>query len=97
MTTDHHFLREDRTAHWQRIAAHLEVRPEDIVIALANIDRWLTLGRVHSAPLLDWRQRLFAARSSPSALRELITFLAAPNHDSEPLPSRNLGIRMVPS
>ena len=41
---DHHFCREDRTVKWQRIAAHISAHPEELEIALENIDRWLDLG-----------------------------------------------------
>ena len=86
-TDDHHFRREDRTLHWQRIAAHVAAHPEDLVLPLANIERWLALGRVHPGPLLEWRRRLMAARTSPAALDTLVDFLAAPNHDAELLKS----------
>ncbi len=84
---DHHFRREDRSLHWQRIAAHLAAHPEELSIPLANIDRWLALGRVHPAPLREWRGRILAAQSSATAMRDLIAYLAAPNHDAEPLKS----------
>jgi len=84
---DHHFRREDRTRRWQRIAGQLAAHPADLFIALENIERWLTLGRVNPAPLLEWRMRIHAAQNSPDAFRELIAFLAAPNHDAEPLKS----------
>ncbi len=84
---DHHFLREDRAARWQRIAGSVRGNPRNLDIALGNIDRWLTLGRAHPAPLLDWRVRIFYASKSPEAFAEFIVFLAAPNHDSFPLKS----------
>jgi hypothetical protein len=84
---DHHFRREDRTLRWQRIAGHIDAHPADLSIALDNIDRWLALGRVHPAPLIEWRERIHAAQDSPTAFREFIGFLAAPNHDAEPLKS----------
>jgi hypothetical protein len=86
-TDDHHFRREDRTVRWQRIAAHIEAHPADLSIALDNIVRWLALGRVHPAPLLEWRDRIHAAQTSPEEFQELITFLASPNHDSERIKS----------
>ncbi len=84
---DHHFRREDRALRWQRIAAHIAEHPEDLAIPVANCDRWLALGRVHPAPLLEWQRLIEAAQSSPKALHEFIQFLAAPNHDAEPLKS----------
>lgn len=86
-TDDHHFLREDRTILWRRIAARLAAHPEDLRIALENIERWLMSGRLHPAPLLDWRERILAARESPVAFDQLIAFLADPNHDSERIKS----------
>lgn len=84
---DHHFLRENRTLMWRRISAHLAEHPEDLQIALGNIERWTKSGRLHPAPLLDWRERILAARESPVAFDQLIAFLAEPNHDSEPIKS----------
>lgn len=86
-SSDHHFLREDRTVRWQRIARHIETHPEDLSIALENLDRWEILGRVHPGPLHAWRNRILAARESDEALQALVAFLAAPNHDAEPLKS----------
>ncbi len=86
-TEDHHFRREDRSIHWQRIAEHMAAHPEDFPIPLANIERWLALGRVHPGPLIEWRSKIFAAQSSPEEMTRLISYLAAPNHDAEPLKS----------
>ena len=85
--SDHFLLREDRTVLWVRIAKHIETQPEDLSIALENLTRWETLGRVHPGPLHEWRKRILAAQESDEALQALIAFLAAPNHDSEPLKS----------
>ena len=84
---DHHFRREDRAVRWQRIAAHIAEHPEDLAIPLANCDRWLSLGRVHPAPLLEWQRLIRAAQNSQEALDDFILFLAAPNHDAQPLKS----------
>ena len=84
---DHHFRRGDRSPHWRRIADHLSDHPADLSIALENIQRWLALGRVHPVPLIEWRERIEKARHSDDAFRDLIDFLAAPNHDAEPLKS----------
>lgn len=86
-TDDHHFRREDRVLRWQRIADHIADHPADLSIALDNIDRWLALGRVHPAPLLEWRVRIHAAQNSPDGARDFIAYLAAPNHDSERIKS----------
>lgn len=68
---------------WRRIAGHVERHPEDLSIALENMDRWETLGRVHPGPIQEWRARILAAQQSQAGMRELIEFLAAPNHDAE--------------
>lgn len=84
---DHHFRREDRTIHWLRISTHVAAYPGDLDIALENITRWLELGRVHPAPLIEWRERIHAAQDSEKAFEDLVSFLAAPNHDSERIKS----------
>ncbi|MGL4399093.1 MAG: hypothetical protein ACRCXD_04445 [Luteolibacter sp.] len=86
-TDDHHFRREDRVVRWQRITAHIAEHPADLSIALENIERWLALGRVHPAPLLEWRERIHAAQNSPQGFQDFLTYLAAPNHDSEQIKS----------
>jgi len=50
---DHHFHREDRELKWRRISAHLEAHPEDLSIALENLERWEALGRVHRGPIRE--------------------------------------------
>jgi hypothetical protein len=84
---DHHFRREDRGAHWRRIAGHLEAHPHDLAMALENLDRWQALGRVHPGPIREWRQRILAAQTSPEGMRDLLEFMIEPNHDSEPIKS----------
>jgi hypothetical protein len=84
---DHHFLREDRTTRWQRIAQLVSDNPKNLDIALENIECWLELGRVHPAPILDWKQRIQKAQQSPEAFSKFIDFLVEPNHDSFPIKS----------
>ena len=84
---DHHFGREDRGVRWRRIAARLREHPEDLAIAEENIARWLAAGRVHPAPLIEWRARIAKAHSSPEAWAGFLDFLAAENHDAEPIKS----------
>jgi len=72
---DHHFRREDRTVHSLRIASYIAQHPEDPAIPLANCERWLSLGRVHPAPLLEWQLLIHAAQGSPEALH---TFVGLP-------------------
>lgn len=84
---DYHFRREDRSLRWRRIATHLSKHPADFQIALENIERWEKSGRVHTAPLIEWRKRILAALASPDAMVSLIRFMETPNHDSEPIKS----------
>lgn len=84
---DHHFHREDREVMWRRIAEHVAAQPADLAIALENLDRWEALGRVHPGPIHDWRARILSAQESREGMLALVEFLAAPNHDSEPLKS----------
>jgi hypothetical protein len=60
--TDHHAFQEDRATRWRRIARHVSAHPEGLDIALENIARWLALGRVHPAPLPDWKKKIEAAQ-----------------------------------
>ncbi len=85
--SDHHFQREDRSLLWQRIAGHVATHPEVLVKALATLDRWEAWGRVHPAPIQEWRKRIHAAQANPTEFESLIAFLSAPNHDSEPIKS----------
>lgn len=87
MSDDHHFRREDRTARWQRIAGHLAEHPEDTEIALQNIERWLSWGRIHPGPALEWRRIILEAKTSPEAWRSFLDDLARPDHDSNRLKS----------
>lgn len=84
---DHHFRREDRALLWRRIARHIEAHPDDLAIALENLDRWQALGRVHPGPIREWRGRIHAAQDSPDGMRALLQFMEEPNHDSEPIKS----------
>lgn len=95
---DHHFRREDRVLLWRRLARHIESHPDDLGIALENLDRWQALGRVHSGPIHDWRRRILAAQASAEGMRSLLDFMARPNHDSEPIKSCSpfVGLRMDP-
>lgn len=96
---DHHFQREDRETKWRRIARHIESHPGDLAIAQENLDRWEKLGRVHPGPIHEWRSRILAARNSKSAMSGFLDFLAAPNHDSEPIKSCSpfVGLSMTTS
>jgi hypothetical protein len=63
------------------------MHPEDLTIALENIERWLRLGRVHAGPLHEWRRRIEVARGSAGEWEAFLAFLAEPNHDSERIKS----------
>ncbi len=82
---DYHLFRADRKERWCQLARHLENHPDDLEIALANIDRWLERGRLRPDPLMEWRRRIHSAQSSTAAFRSLLDYLAADNSDSEPL------------
>lgn len=94
---DHHFQREDRGQMWQRIATHVTQRPDDLHLALETLDRWEAWGRVHPGPILEWRQRILAAQANPADFESLIAFLAAPNHDSEPIKSCSPFVGLISS
>jgi hypothetical protein len=87
MTEDFHLYRSGRLQQWRATAAHVKAHPEALEIPLSNISRWLEKGRLHPAPLLEWRRRIHLAQSSPDELEILIAYLAANNFDSEPLKS----------
>jgi len=87
MSDDFHFRREDRGERWQRIADHLARNPDDVDIALENITRWLDRGRVHPGPILEWRRRIVAARSSEEAFRRFLDELSRNDCDANPLKS----------
>jgi hypothetical protein len=84
---DHHLFREDRETLWRRIASHIAAHPEDLSIALENLDRWEAHGRLHPGPLHEWRRRIHEAKESADAMDAFVEFLAEPNHDAEPLKS----------
>lgn len=85
--TDPHFNREDRSQRWRRIAADLEAHPEWLEVALENLSRWERWGRVHAAPILEWRRRILAAQNDAAAFQNLLAYLREENHDREPLKS----------
>ena len=94
---DYHFRREDRSSLWLSLARHIEAHPDDLIIALENLDRWQALGRVHPGPIHEWRKRILSAQNSQEGMRSLIDFMAQPNHDSEPIKSCSpfVGVHVV--
>lgn len=84
---DPHLFRPDRRRLWNRIALKLEGSRDSLHLPLENIERWLQHGRLHPAPLLEWRDRLTKAQASDEAWFELLNFLKADNCDEESLKS----------
>jgi len=84
---DPHSFRPDRRRLWNQIACKLESSRESMQVPLANIERWLSQGRLHKSPLLQWRSRLQEAQQSDESMRNLLAFLRADNADSETLKS----------
>jgi hypothetical protein len=87
MPNDFHLYRKARPLHWREITARLREQPESLAVPLANIERWLAKGRLHPAPLIEWRRRILLAKSSPAEFASLLDYLEADNEDSEPLKS----------
>jgi len=79
---DFHCFRSDPLLRWRGIADVLEARPEAWEWALANIERWLAQGRLHPAPLLEWRQRLLEGRSERTQREALLETLRIPPVDA---------------
>jgi len=72
---DYHCFRTDPQVRWQGIADVLETDPAAWDWDLANIGRWLTQGRLHPAPLLEWRQWLLDARKAARPRSDLLEAL----------------------
>lgn len=84
---DPHLFRPSRERLWQALAQRVKADPRCLELPLANTERWLGQGRLQAAPLLEWRRRLEGAKRSMPELMALTEWMAAPNHDSEPLKS----------
>ena len=65
----------------------MEADPSRLSLPLENIERWLASGRLHPAPLTEWKSRLEAASKEPGAWAALIAWMRADNYDEEPLKS----------
>ena len=85
MLNDFHLYRQDRRVHWGEIVACLRSQPEALEIPLANIERWLARGRLQSAPLMEWKQRILLAQASADEFDRLLSYLEADNDDTESL------------
>ena len=79
---DYHCFRTDPQVRWQGIVAVLETNPAAWDWALDNIGRWLAHGRLHPAPLLEWRQRLLVARTGAAPRTALLEDLRHPPADA---------------
>ena len=79
---DFHCFRTDPQARWTAIAGVLEFDPAASDWALANIARWLAQGRLHPAPLLEWRRILLAARKDETMRLSLSQTLRNPPLDA---------------
>lgn len=85
--TDPHLFRADRTKLWAAIARKVAADPALLAGPLDNISRWLTRGRLHSAPLLEWRELLLQAQASKQGLENLLALLSADDVRAERLKS----------
>jgi hypothetical protein len=79
---DFHCFRTDPAVRWQAIAVILESSPKAWDWAFANIERWLAAGRLHPAPLEEWRSLLSSARVSSSAREAFLAGLQRPPADA---------------
>lgn len=80
--SDFHCFRSEPLVRWRGIAAVLETQPEAWEWALGNIERWLAQGRLHPAPLLEWRQWLLEGRRDQTKRAELLEALRQPPADA---------------
>ncbi len=85
--SDPHLFRPSRERLWQALAKRVIADPACLDLPLANIERWLAHGRLQAAPLLEWKRRIEKAKGSELEFAELVAWMQAPNHDSEPLKS----------
>ena len=81
-TEDFHCFRSDPLIRWQAIAAALETNQAAWDWALANVERWLSQGRLHPAPLLEWRQWLLDGSQDPAKRAALLEVLRRPPEDA---------------
>ncbi len=73
---DHVWLNPLIHERWLFTAAKIERQPELLEIPLANIARWIAMGRLGDIrPLILWRERIERARSSPRGFSDLLCFL----------------------
>ena len=84
MNTSHdfHCFRTDPLVHWRSIANALETNPAAWDWALANIERWLSQGRLHPAPLLAWKAWLEKGSQEQHERQSLLESLRQPPVDA---------------
>lgn len=75
---DFHCFRSNVDVHWEKIADVLDADPTAWSWALANIERWLARGRLHPAPLLEWRRLLRAGCEDQAERNALLASLREP-------------------
>jgi hypothetical protein len=80
--SDFHCFRSDPLARWRDIAEVLAAQPEAWQWAQDNIERWLAQGRLHPAPLLEWRDRLQKASREQAQREALLEALRNPPADA---------------
>jgi hypothetical protein len=79
---DFHCFRSDPLIHWRNIADALEANPSAWDWAAANIERWLARGRVHPAPLLEWKKRLIEGCENEANRHAFLSALREPPADA---------------
>ena len=82
VTDDFHCFRINPQTRWQAIARVLETDDSSWNWALENITRWLSQGRLHPAPLMEWQRCLREARDQPDLRRSLLQSLRNPPADA---------------
>lgn len=87
MNDDFHFCRSDVATRWRQIASCVESDPLTLKVALENIRRWLSRGRLHPAPLIEWRRRIHEAQAGGEGMKQFLDFLRRDNADAEPIKS----------
>ncbi len=80
--SDFHCFRSDPLTRWRSIAKVLAEQPEAWGWAQANIERWLSQGRLHPGPLLEWRERLLQASQEQAKRDALLETLRHPPADA---------------
>lgn len=85
--TDPHLYRPDRVLMWNAIADRIQSDSDCLSFALDNIESWLKSGRLHPAPLREWRERITEAFSNTREMFLFLQYLREDNHDSEQLKS----------